>query len=1354
MKTRRRMLFAVAIWCLALAVSTPASAGTAAAGRNHSAVVLPDGSVWVWGDNSRGQLGNDTLEPSLVPIQVPGLTHVVDLASGDAHLLALTSDGDVWAWGANDAGQIGDASNEDCTAPVLVLRDASKIATGADRSFAWKADGSLWGWGAGPSDSPMLISRYSKNGPPHEPEVGLLDAVAEARGRGHALARMADGTVRTWGRNDHGQLGNGTFIGGPEPAPIALEQIVQIAAGRDHSLAVSSDGVVWTWGRNSAGQLGDGTSESSALPIAISEPGFRWKAGRPVLDPPGGTYRSVQDVTITSATDGASILYSTAPEGVPNTEIVSGDTARVDESATLLARTFAPDQPPSNVTAAEYILELAVVRFAPPGGIFTGPQRVELLGPEGATVHFTADGSPPDELSSLYTEPIVVDESTTLQARAYRPGWRPSAAASARYRIRSEITASTPGSAATEKAEDEIFSDDFESGDTSAWSDTVEPPDAPEFSPEAGTYQSEQAVSISCPGGGTPHFTTDGSTPTDESPVYDQPITLSQTTTVKAGCHEAAGGMSSIVEATYTLTVPRPVLSPSGWTYYVPQTVTLTCSLAGVEIHYTTNGAEPTLADPTVASGGTVVIDVSTILKARAFIPGWTPSETRTQTYTLRVGAPTLTPGDGAYSDAQDVTVSSVTPGANWNYTLDGAMPTAVDPLLGPSGTVSIGETATLTVKGRRPGWLDSVVASATYFITPDAVATPSFDPFPGSYTEAQTVSIVSATPGAAIRYTTDGSEPGPASSLYVAPVTLDATVTLNARAFAEGLVASATASGLYEIGDSGRVATPTFDPPPGRFGAGPGVAVTSVTPDATVRFTTDANDPEVSDPEINPGERVVLHRAAVLKARAWRTGMDESGVRSGFYLVTGDIASGNGFVLGLKSDGTVVGWGTNSYGQLGDGTTSGSAEPVGVSGLDNVIEVAAGDRHSVALRGDGAVFCWGANDDGQLGDGTIDHSALPKQVPGLTNVVAIGAGDDHTLAVKSDGSVWVWGENSYWQLGDGTQVMRTSPVQIALPGNIVAVAGGRYHSLALTADGQVWGWGWNNAGQVGDGTTAVRATPVAVTTLAGVSRIEAEQFFSLALVTDGLEAGTVWGWGDNGVGQIAAGDRGSRQTPGMILDGVTDMGAALQHVLAIRQDGSLWAWGAGGGHYGRLGDGVRVNRFAPVRVWGLRDVVAVDGGGSYSVALRADGTVFTWGYNIGTTYSDTPVPNPDLNLVDNSWLNDDIDGDGLSGWSESQHTCDPLVFDTNGDGLGDGTSVAIGLSCSNPDLDGDGLSNRDEISGGTSPWDADTDGDGSPDGTDCAPLDPSRWECPNNPADTTPPVITILEPADATPLP
>ena len=126
---------------LLVLVNAPADASTVAAGRDHSAIVLPDGSVWVWGSNARGQLGIDAADASPVPVPVLGPAEVVALSSGEAHLLALTRNGDVWAWGANDSGQVGDGSEVDRREPVLVLRGVVGIAAGRAYSIAWTTDG-------------------------------------------------------------------------------------------------------------------------------------------------------------------------------------------------------------------------------------------------------------------------------------------------------------------------------------------------------------------------------------------------------------------------------------------------------------------------------------------------------------------------------------------------------------------------------------------------------------------------------------------------------------------------------------------------------------------------------------------------------------------------------------------------------------------------------------------------------------------------------------------------------------------------------------------------------------------------------------------------------------------------------------------------------------------------------------------------------------------------------------------------------------------------------------------------------------------------------------------------------------
>ncbi|MCL2140523.1 MAG: hypothetical protein FWH42_02425 [Dehalococcoidia bacterium] len=142
---------------------------------------------------------------------------------------------------------------------------------------------------------------------------------------------------------------------------------------------------------------------------------------------------------------------------------------------------------------------------------------------------------------------------------------------------------------------------------------------------------------------------------------------------------------------------------------------------------------------------------------------------------------------------------------------------------------------------------------------------------------------------------------------------------------------------------------------------------------------------------------------------------------------------------LALKSDGTVWAWGWNDYGQLGDGTTTQRNIPVqvkgvgGIGNLTNITAIAAGNSHSLALKSDDTVYAWGSNSRGQLGDGTTTQRNTPVQVSSLTNISSISAGNGHSLALKSDGTVWAWGQNIYGQLGDGTTTDRNAPVLVSI---------------------------------------------------------------------------------------------------------------------------------------------------------------------------------------------------------------------------------------------------------------------------------------------------------------------------------
>jgi alpha-tubulin suppressor-like RCC1 family protein len=285
-------------------------------------------------------------------------------------------------------------------------------------------------------------------------------------------------------------------------------------------------------------------------------------------------------------------------------------------------------------------------------------------------------------------------------------------------------------------------------------------------------------------------------------------------------------------------------------------------------------------------------------------------------------------------------------------------------------------------------------------------------------------------------------------------------------------------------------------------------------------------------------------------------------------------VSGGEGHSLAVKSDGTVMTWGM--HGQPP------SLVPVPVTVLTNVIAVSGGFSHSLALEADGTVWAWGNNDSGQLGDffSHGSNSLTPVQVgvgqfnttPGFDNIVAIAAGLSHNLALKADGTVWTWGANTSGQLGLGDISTRFSPQQVPGLSGMISIGGGQYHSAAVKSDGTVWVWGNNGAGELGDGTTvgtlpgSVQPTPVQNMLISGVAQIAVADRVNVALKSDG----TVWAWGYNEFGQVGNGT--FTTTPSCLcvmvptqttIANVSEVRSSSGlHILARKLDGSIWAWG------------------------------------------------------------------------------------------------------------------------------------------------------------------------------------------------
>lgn len=328
------------------------------------------------------------------------------------------------------------------------------------------------------------------------------------------------------------------------------------------------------------------------------------------------------------------------------------------------------------------------------------------------------------------------------------------------------------------------------------------------------------------------------------------------------------------------------------------------------------------------------------------------------------------------------------------------------------------------------------------------------------------------------------------------------------------------------------------------------------------------------------------------------------------------------------RNDGTVWAWSQNRWGQSGNGmTTTTVMEPVRSGDLTGIVAVSAGGEFNAALKNDGTVWTWGYNDYGQLGKGYSPlYSSWPTPIPALTDVTALSMGYSYGLALKgSDGQVWGWGFASYGVLGTGmVNQVEFVPVPVVTQGpsglipltGVTAIAAGSTTSLALRSDQTVWGWGLNWNGELGVpfATLAVSYEAIQIPGLSGITAISTCVGWNLALKSDG----TVWAWGDNSAGQLGLDPNAVpySEIPAPIggLSGIVAIAAGGRHGVALKGDGTVWNWGHNG--FGQLGVGDLVYRHVPVQVTGLTGATSVTAGDFFSLAILQDGHVVGWGSN------------------------------------------------------------------------------------------------------------------------------------------
>jgi len=1240
-----------------------------AAGSNHSVVVTSDGMVYGWGYNGNGQLGNNSVGNSSAPVQVVNpddkslpFTGVAAVAAGSNHTLALMKNGTVYAWGSNNYGQLGNNSTTESHSPVQVvlptdlvtqttpLTDVVAIAAGGNFSLALTKSGTVYAWGysgTGALGSGVVSYSCSYYGSyygcnytatpvpvvsPTDPTRPMTGVAAIAAGGNHSLFLTKGGMVYATGYNDSGQLGAGDNVNSSSPVTVTSLNAVPIkaiAAGASHSLALAVDGTVYAWGANYNGQLGSGDTRNSNVALqvrgltgvaalagganfslALERDGTvrAWgysgngQLGAGYTGYYGGFYcdntSSSQNCTTPLMVSGLSdVVAITAGDNHglalsgPITPAHGGATARLSTDALAFGRQ------PINTSSA------------------TGTVTISNTGAAALTI---TDVS----LDNTTDFAIVADGCHNVQLAA-------GASCAIGVTFAPSATGPRGGGLSVKDTADGAAQRVALSG--------VGTVAAVQSDYTKSITFGDQLVAITSTAQSI-NLTNNGNAPLTISSAGVVSMTAGDNapndfTVTSNGCHDIAPGAGCSIAVVFipSSTGPRDAtLSLDGAASNTPVTATL--SGAGINPAVTFSAASLDFGDQvvratsltrtvTLTNTGTTPLHIDSAGANGGFTLAHSSCANNTD---VAPGATclfdlTFTPNYlGSSNGALYINDNATTNG----YQTVALTGNGIGPLVNLSDGNSVygGSGASLDFGTVRTG--QSVTKTITVYNNyndrysynrdsndRDLVFGPSPVQFTGvnagDFAETDTCANATITAGGscAISVVFTPSTNGPrAATVKIADNGGDSpqSMTLSGRGLFPTSSKAVWAWGYNGDGQNGF----------GQLG-------TDVPYNNNCYYSSYGNAPCGSYSAVPVQVNSITNVIA--------------------------LAGGENHSLAVTADGAVYAWGYNGGGQLGDTTSANHTTPAPVvalvdpsdptvtatTPLTNAIAVAGGSNHSLALTKDGRVYAWGYNYYGQLGFPIpTDRTpvAVPVSVPTdasgdttpLTNVVAIAARGDFSLALTGDGAVYAWGHNDRGQLGRGGSNTTDSayPVRVVSPTdptrpltNVAAIAAGLNYSLFLTKDGAVYAAGANDSGQLGTGANTDSSTPVTVTNLSGISvtAIAAGNGHSLALSSDG----TVYAWGVNSSGQLGAGNTNAANTPQQIggLSGVQTIAAGDNFSLALKRDHTVAAWGYN--YYGQLGNnaaGPYANASSPVAVSGLSDVAAITAGGAHSLALVTPG--------------------------------------------------------------------------------------------------------------------------------------------------
>ncbi|WP_339225786.1 chitobiase/beta-hexosaminidase C-terminal domain-containing protein [Paenibacillus sp. FSL H7-0357] len=729
-----------------------------------------------------------------------------------------------------------------------------------------------------------------------------------------------------------------------------------------------------------------GMTDSSVLSESYT---IMAQVAAPTANPAGGEVASGTAVTLSSATSGAVIYYTTDGTTPTSSSTLYSGAITLTSAKTIKAIAVKPGMTDSTVLSESYTImaQVDAPTASPAGGAVASGTEVTLSSAtSGALIYYTTDGTTPTSSSTLYSGAITLTSAKTIKAIAVKPGMTDSSVLSESYTIMAQVA-------------------------------------APTANPAGGEVASGTAVTLSsATSGALIYYTTDGTTPTISSTLYNGAITLTSAKTIKAIAVKPGMTDSTVLSESYTIMVQvdAPTASPAGGEVASGTAVTLSSATSGAVIYYTTDGTTPTISS-TLYNGAITLTSAKTI-KAIAVKPGMTDSAVLSESYTItaqQVAAPTANPAGGEVASGTAVTLSSATSGAVIYYTTDGTTPTSSSTLY--SGAITLTSAKTIKAIAVKPGMTDSSVLSESYTITAQQVAAPTANPAGGEVASGTEVTLSSATSGALIYYTTDGTTPSSSSTLYNGPITLTSAKTIKAIAVKPGMTDSTVLSESYTI-TAQQVAAPTANPAGGEVASGTAVTLSSATSGAVIYYTTDGTTP-TSSSTLYSGA-ITLTSAKTIKAIAVKPGMTDSSVLSESYTITaqqvaaptanpagGEVASGTEVTLSSATSGALIYYTT-------DGTTPSSSStlyngPITLTSAKTIKAIAVkpgmtdstvlSESYTISTANNSSISPKTASFDkntGKQADVVITMMLNGNNLTSISNGVAyLAAGSDYTVS-------------------------------------------------------------------------------------------------------------------------------------------------------------------------------------------------------------------------------------------------------------------------------------------------------------------------------------------------------------------